>query len=116
MKELKIVNKDKEITISDNSGIADSFFSRARGLMFSQPKDLVLVSPVESIKHSSIHMLFMRFPIDILWLDSEKRVVDIGKRILPFNISNRKTHKIHKLRMFIEFINSFFYYIWILTS
>lgn len=102
---MKIVNKSKDITISDNADIANSFFSRLRGLMFSQPRDLVLVSKGESIAYSSIHMIFMKFPIHVLWLDSRMRVVDIKKKILPFNIFlKRKTWKIYKPKKAAKYV------------
>ncbi len=64
--------------------------------MFSQKKDIVLVSPRENIASSSIHMFFMRFPIDVVWLNSDMVVVDLKKSILPFNPLNRKTWKIYR--------------------
>lgn len=90
------MNKNNDLVVSDNAGIADSFFSRFLGLMFSKPRDLVLVSPCEDVARSSIHMLFMKFPIDVLWLDSGMRVVDIKKSILPFNILKRGTWRIYR--------------------
>ena len=54
-----------------------------RGLMFSKPKSIVLVSPFECIL--SIHMLFVFFPIKAVWFDSKKKVVDI-KIAYPFQI------------------------------
>lgn len=95
---MKIVNKNKDFVISDNAHIADSLLSRFLGLMFSKPKDMILVSPREDVVCSSIHMLFMKFPIDVLWLDSRMRVVDIKKKILPLDIFKRKTWGIYKPR------------------
>lgn len=66
--------------------------------MFSRKKDIVLVSPRENIASSSIHMFFMRFPIDVVWLNSDMVVVDLKKSILPFNPLNRKTWNIYKPR------------------
>ncbi len=37
---------------------------------------LLLVEPRASRMNSSIHMLFMRFPIAVIWLDGDLRVVD----------------------------------------
>ena len=93
---MKIVNKTRNFVISDNSGIAYSLFSRLRGLMLSKNRDLILVSPQEGIKESSIHTLFMRFPIDVIWLNSENRVVDLKTGVLPFNPRRIDTWRIHK--------------------
>lgn len=80
---MKVLNRSKGFVISDSCKVADSFFSRFGGLMLSRPKDLVLVSPREGIKSSAIHMLFMRFPIDVIWVNSEMVVIEIKKGIKP---------------------------------
>lgn len=57
-----------------------SFACHLKGLMFrkSLPADegLLFVNGRESITNSSIHMLFMRFNIGVVWLDKDGRVVD----------------------------------------
>ena len=44
---------------------------------------------------SSIHMMFMNFPIDALFLDSEKRIVDIAENLQPWvlNFTPKKPAK-----------------------
>jgi len=58
----------------------DSFFSRLRGLMFRERLNpgeaLILVEPSESRAATSIHMLFVSFPIAAIWINSKGRVVD----------------------------------------
>ncbi len=58
----------------------DTFFSRGRGLMFRRPlakeEVYLFVLPTESIAGASIHMLFVFFPIAVIWLDGQRRVVD----------------------------------------
>jgi uncharacterized membrane protein (UPF0127 family) len=63
------------------ANLADSFWSRFRGLMFSRPlapdTGLLLVENSESVVNSAIHMLFMNFDITTVWLDTSNRVVDV---------------------------------------
>jgi uncharacterized membrane protein (UPF0127 family) len=58
----------------------DSFLSRLRGLMFrrrlGEDEGLLLVGRTESRAEATIHMLFVFFPIGVLWLDRENQVVD----------------------------------------
>jgi uncharacterized membrane protein (UPF0127 family) len=58
----------------------DTFLSRGRGLMFHRPLDedeaLVFVEKRESISRAAIHMFFVFFPIAVIWLDANQRVVD----------------------------------------
>ena len=50
--------------------VADSFLSRARGLMFrtSVPEDYALVFPFDRPATRGLHMLFVPFDIDAIWL------------------------------------------------
>jgi len=55
------------------------------GLMFSKQKNILLEAEYEGIISSAIHMLFVFFPIDVIWLDKNKTVVDI-KAAYPFQL------------------------------
>jgi len=65
----------------------DTFLSRGRGLMFRRAirgdEALVFAESRESIGLTSIHMFFVFFPIAVVWLDAEKKVVD-KKLARPF--------------------------------
>jgi len=57
-----------------------SFLCRLRGLTFrrslADDEGLLLVGHKESRLGSAIHMFFVFFPIAVIWLDREDRVVD----------------------------------------
>lgn len=59
----------------------ESFGGKLLGLMFrrSLPQDegLLMVEKVPSRISTSIHMLFMNFPIAVIWLDKELHVLDM---------------------------------------
>lgn len=65
----------------------NTFLSKSRGLMFrraiQEDEALVFVESKESVSLTSIHMFFVFFPIAVVWLDAEKRVVD-KKLARPF--------------------------------
>lgn len=69
-----------------------------RGLLFSKPADIVLVSPKEDIKYTSIHMFFMSYPIDVVWINSENKVVDVTKRVQPSSLHKPGTWRIYRPR------------------
>ena len=63
---------------------ADTFLSRFFGLMFqkSLPSDKgVLLLPC-----NSIHTCFMRFPIDVVFVDKGFRVIKTIRELLPWSI------------------------------
>ncbi|MDD3159814.1 MAG: DUF192 domain-containing protein [Candidatus ainarchaeum sp.] len=65
-------------------------FQRMKGLMFEEEKKfnyaLVFESETESIINSSVHMLFVFFPIDIVFLNKNKIVIDKA-RLTPFSLN-----------------------------
>lgn len=64
--------------------VADSTLSRARGLMFrrSVPDDYALVFTFDDVGRRDVHMLFVPFALDALWLvDGE---VEAKKRLRPW--------------------------------
>jgi uncharacterized membrane protein (UPF0127 family) len=79
-----IKNKTLKITISEEHTICKSIFSKSIGLMFRiKPKSLVFV--FEKEKKTPLHMLFVFFPIDVLYLDKNKKIVEMKKSLMPFH-------------------------------
>ena len=54
--------------------LADTFFKRFKGLMFK--KDFESVMLFSKLTDSSIHTFFMRFDIDVYFLDADKIIFD----------------------------------------
>ena len=82
---------NKSTVIMPKVRFADTSWLRLKGLMFENQSlfdyALVFDLPEESVLHATIHMLFVFFPIDIVFLDKNKNVVDIVKGIKPFTPS-----------------------------
>lgn len=61
---------------------ARTFWDRFKGLMGVSPHEhdfaLVFHMHAEDRVGASIHMLFMQMPIDVLWLNEKKQVVDFA--------------------------------------
>jgi len=63
--------------------IADTTWKRFRGLMFkSKPEPMLFV--FDEPKKHSFHTFFMRFPIDFVFMDEQKRVVEIHENVKPW--------------------------------
>lgn len=74
-----IVNKSKGTNLG-NADIADSFFSRFKGLMMVKNlvRGLILKIPSgRGRRASGIHMFFMRIPLDVVFADSDMKIVDL---------------------------------------
>jgi len=82
---LNLVNKGTGEVISHKAAIAGSFFSRLVGLMFR--KSIDTESALAFYRTISIHTFFMRFPIDVLFLDKESRILKIYKALKPWRLA-----------------------------
>jgi len=74
--------------------VADNFLRRAKGLMFKknieENEGMIFVFKKES--SPKFWMLGMRFPIDMIWIDGKKKIVDITVNADP-SLNPRKTYK-----------------------
>ncbi|MEK6821396.1 MAG: DUF192 domain-containing protein [archaeon] len=90
MPKKKVASLSNEIISLHRVQHARSFHSRFMGLMGVAPGfDYALVFHLEKkgVLEASIHMLFMRTPIDVLWLDERKRVVDWKLHVTPWTLN-----------------------------
>ncbi len=81
-----IINKTKGKIISEREIVCTSFFSQARGLIFRMKKNLVMIFPTE--RKISLHMFFVFYPIDVLIVDENNKIVEIKRNFNPFTIWN----------------------------
>ncbi|MFH1721515.1 MAG: DUF192 domain-containing protein [Candidatus Altiarchaeota archaeon] len=68
------------------------------GLCSRKKRDLILKSQKEDIVSSAIHMFFMLYPLDVLWVNSSKAVVDLKKSVPYANPLKPKSLRIYKPR------------------
>lgn len=68
--------------------ICKSLLSKARGLMFSRKKNLVFV--FGRPRRVSLHMFFVFFPIDVIFLDEDKKIIEIKRDLKPFRFYTSK--------------------------
>jgi len=73
-----LVNESKDRVWHGEVKIANTFFKRFKGLMLTRDVNyaLVFLLPAETRANAAIHMFFMLSDIDVIWLDSARRVVD----------------------------------------
>lgn len=73
------------IVIAKEAKLADSFFARLKGLMFVDKMDgfdALIIEPC-----NSIHNCFVRFPIDVIFLNRNNEIVKLIKNFKPWRFS-----------------------------
>ena len=79
---MKLYNKTKNIVLAENVIVADSFFKRMKGLLGRKelnPGEGLILKPC-----NSVHTFFMRFPIDIVFVDKNNKVIKTVLSLRPF--------------------------------
>jgi uncharacterized protein len=90
-----LVNERTGETIARDVTRCDTFLRKGRGLMFRRPLNegeaYLFVEGRESVSLTSIHMLFVFFPIGVIWLDNDWRVVDfrLARPFRPYYAASR---------------------------
>lgn len=96
-----IKNQTRNRIIAKNEKVCRSIFSKSLGLMFSRKSNsLIFVFREEKI--IPLHMLFVFYPIDVLFLNKEKIIVEIKENFRPFAFYTPK----NKAKYIIELPNS----------
>lgn len=80
-----LVNLSNGKTIAQDICVADTFLKRLVGLMFQKELSSEKALIIENC--NAIHTFFMRFPIDVLFVDKNNRVVKVVKNFKPWRIS-----------------------------
>ena len=81
---MRITNTTRSTTLADNARRAGGFIARGRGLMFASPLPAgggLVLDPC-----NSIHMFFMRYPLDIIFVSKDGRVVFMYRGIKPWRM------------------------------
>ncbi len=79
-----VYNKTKSIIVSKNVNVADSFLKRLLGLI--PKKKLEEEEGLLITKCSSVHTFFMSFPIDVVFINKNLKVIDVIT-IKPWKVS-----------------------------
>ena len=64
----------------------------ARGLMFTRPRDRALVFTFSPPRRISLHMWFVCYRIDVLYLDGGGRILEIIRGFRPFSLYRPRCH------------------------
>ena len=81
---MKFIVKEKNLNLGNDIKLANDFFSRVKGLMFKKglEGDGLLIKPC-----NSIHTFFMKFNIDVIFLDKSLKIVKIIKNLPPWRVT-----------------------------
>ncbi|MGE5553701.1 MAG: DUF192 domain-containing protein [Betaproteobacteria bacterium] len=85
MNRFVVINAKTGVRLAERAELAKSFLARARGLLGRkglEPGEGLILYPC-----NSVHMFFMRFAIDVVFLDKVGRVVGLCWNLPPGAVS-----------------------------
>ena len=87
-----LFNRTQNKVIHPKIQVAKTFLQKFRGLMGEKKENfdycLVFELEGEGKLRASMHMLFMQFPTDMIFLNSKKQVVDLMESLQPWTINH----------------------------
>ena len=86
--QYRIVNSRTGGEIASNAKIAESFLSRCRGLLGRNKLadgEALIIRPCRQV-----HMMFMAFPIDVIFCDGGNQVVSVQEQLKPWRFSRHE--------------------------
>ncbi len=85
MKRWKVMHKKSSTLIAASAKIADNPWDRLIGLMFSEKMNGF--DGLIFIPGKSIHTCFMRYDIDVVFLNKENKVVSVVEKMKPWRFT-----------------------------
>ena len=82
--KMKVINLANHKILASDAGLCNTAFSKAIGLMFSKNKKKSLVFKFDSERIIPLHMFFVFYPIDALFLNKKNIVVESKENFMPF--------------------------------
>ena len=82
---MKIINKTKGVVLADAAVLADTLFLRMKGLLdkkYIKKGQALIIKPCDSV-----HTFFMRFAIDVIFVDRQQKVDLAISSLKPWRLS-----------------------------
>ncbi len=99
---MRVFNQTRNSFLMTQGRVADTFWLRLRGLLgadsLQQGAGLILVG------EKSIHMFFMKFPIDVLYVDKNYQVIRADIDMKPYRIGSYVANSAYILEMAVGVI------------
>jgi len=85
MRKMSVVNASKNTILGGGIGVAETAKERSVGLL--RRTDLPRGEGLWIVPSEMVHTFWMKFPIDLVFLDRKLRVTKVTPRLKPFRIA-----------------------------
>lgn len=84
---MKLIQKETNTVIAEKVAIAESFWQRLKGLLGRRGLDANETLWIQ--RCDSIHTFFMKFPIDVVFVDKKLKVCGVSTNVKPWRIATK---------------------------
>ncbi len=83
---MAVLKKSDGTVVASEVEMADTMLQQAVGLMFKKriPPGYAMIFDLRREQYVSIHMMFVFFPIDLVFLDRDRKIIDARRRLRPW--------------------------------
>jgi uncharacterized membrane protein (UPF0127 family) len=82
-----VYNKTRETFVATEAAVADDYFRRLIGLLGKTSSWAKLGRGLWIVPSRGVHSIGMLFPIDLMFLSKDKKVVHVEEHFRPFRVS-----------------------------
>ena len=97
--KMQIRNTSRNSTFGNKIKLCYTPLSKFIGLMFSKKSDVSLIFKFSHEKIVPLHMIFVFYPIDVLFLNKEKVVVELKENFRPFTFYTPKKKAMYVIEL-----------------
>src|SRR6266568_546997 len=80
-------NRTRQTYLATQLSVADSHWSRFRGLMCAEPASFKSGQGLWIVPSHGVHTFAMRFPIDVAYIDQAGVVIHLEKNLKPWRVA-----------------------------
>lgn len=84
MRYVRVMNVTTGESLAERAELAESFLARLRGLQGR--RSLPAGAGLVLLPNNSVHMFFMRFPIDAIFVARDGRVLRVARALRPWSV------------------------------
>jgi len=86
----RVFNRSKQAVLADKLDLAETSWTRMKGLLCRKSSEFPPGRGLWIAPCQGVHTVGMSFPIDVAYLDSERRVIHVCHSLAPFRVARLK--------------------------
>jgi uncharacterized protein len=83
----QLLNRSKQTMLASEVALADTSWTRMKGLLGKRSEDFPTGKGLWITPSQGVHTIGMKFPIDVVYLDSKHRVIHVCHSLNPFRFA-----------------------------